>query len=337
MGRTLEQVKLKAFFSWQSDPAGQVNAPHIRAAIKLAAIGIGDDLDIEIVPDEATRNVSGAVNIPFTLAEKIRQADMYIADITTSHKSEDGKRNYPNSNVVFELGLAVAHLGWSRIVLLFNTHIDLLEGLPFDFDRQRISTFVVTGKSDSAGRKNLTNLVTAAMKAIIQESPKRPRELEGLDPNEMRRNRDLENLKWILSQFSLSAIDVHLERMPDSMVMSAPMMFDDFNYVYKSSSFHLNDKELARILKKFHDAWEVTVSHAGHYREASNPRLQIFGTKPPSPGESLVRAKIASALVRLKTSFSQLKAHVRDNYVEIDLDETSKYASKKFQDNWDSD
>jgi hypothetical protein len=69
---------------------------------------------LKIILDEATRGESGSPNIPMTILEKIKVSDAFICDITTiNSNAPEELRRTPNPNVLFELGFAVAHLGWS--------------------------------------------------------------------------------------------------------------------------------------------------------------------------------------------------------------------------------
>ena len=83
------------------------------------------------------REAYGAVrNIPQAVLDKIRQSDIFVGDLTTTVASIAA----PNPNVVFDLGYAVAGLGWPRIVMLFNKAFGKFPNdLPFDVDRQRAS------------------------------------------------------------------------------------------------------------------------------------------------------------------------------------------------------
>lgn len=335
-----DQTKpLNVFFSWQSDASGKVHTSGIRAALRVAATEVDDAFGVQTVLDEATRGVGGAVNIPNNLADKIRKSDVFIADVTSVHSSENDTRKSPNPNVVFELGLAVAHLGWSRVIILLNDHFSKISDLPFDFDRHRATPFTITTTTDKAGRKALASTLEKALAAIILEDAKRPRQLEGLDPDQMRHGKDIENLRWIMSQVSMSAIDTHLERLPDSMMMSGSMMFDDYAEVFNSSSFHVYDENLSALLKRVYADWSVTVSYAQHYRDASNPRLQIFGS-PHGLNSSKTerdRRSIIAARDKLSKSWPRLIGYIREKYLEVDLDETSRVAGERYRKGWEED
>jgi hypothetical protein len=88
--------------------------------------------ELHVVLDEATRDMSGSPDIPSTILAKIREADAFVADITTIPDPAAAKP-CPNPNVLIELGYAVSQAGWPRIVLLFNeAHGNFAADVPWD-------------------------------------------------------------------------------------------------------------------------------------------------------------------------------------------------------------
>lgn len=136
------EKEIRIFYSWQSDSPEETNKNGIRNALDGA---IKKNKTIKyVMRDEATKGTAGAVNVAEEILRKIKQADIFIADISTtlSNGSSQNHRTSPNPNVVFELGFAVGELGWDRIILLFNTALgNLKQDLPFDFSGNRVSTY----------------------------------------------------------------------------------------------------------------------------------------------------------------------------------------------------
>ena len=176
------------FFSWQSDIAQHSTTRAIRNAIATAAAAATAKFGTTVVPEEATRNVPGSPYIPFKLAEKILKSDIFIADITTVALTSSSK-SVPNPNVAYELGLAAAHLGWDRVILLFNEAVAEFKDLPFDFDRHRISKYrIAEAKTVASAKQNsLAALVTLAIDTIIDQDPPARRRRRAHRPPEIRR------------------------------------------------------------------------------------------------------------------------------------------------------
>lgn len=64
---------VRLFFSWQSDLNQEVTTRAIRPALRAAMTGVERDYPVDLVLDEATRNVSGSPYIPYAIADKQRR------------------------------------------------------------------------------------------------------------------------------------------------------------------------------------------------------------------------------------------------------------------------
>lgn len=134
---------LKVFYAWQSDLPAKFNRTAVKKCLRVASGELEEQLStetrqIEILIDEATRDCPGSPNIPASILEKIQASDVFVADVSIINSESDYKAT-PNPNVVFELGYAVANLGWERVILLINESHGKVKRLPFDFDRHRAS------------------------------------------------------------------------------------------------------------------------------------------------------------------------------------------------------
>ena len=132
------------FYSWQSDSHDATNRSLIENALENVAKRIRKDDSIQIDPviDRDTAGVAGAVDIATTIFSKISLADAFVADVSlVTHytRDRDGElRAASNANVVTELGYAVAHLTWERVVLVFNEASGDFRQLPFDINRKKL-------------------------------------------------------------------------------------------------------------------------------------------------------------------------------------------------------
>lgn len=144
----------RIFYSWQSSVDRYDNLTYIRNRIESF---INNQKDYKLTLDEATRNSAGSPDIVSTILGKIGIADIFICDLTITQKKEDDVKDVgvPNPNVLFELGVAVAFLGWERIICVVNTHYGGIELLPFDINHQRCLSYCKNGKEESK-RLNLS-------------------------------------------------------------------------------------------------------------------------------------------------------------------------------------
>ena len=337
---------VKIFYAWQTDLPDETNRRLIRESLRTACSAIEDEFKSEhlrLELDEATRGESGSPNIPQSIQKKIEESDIFIADITTVNKPARKSKKTPNPNVVFELGYAVAHLGWSRVILLFNKAYGTFpDDMPFDFDRHRASPFeyriskeVLSKKASAARKAPLTNLLCEAIRAVIVKKPKKPAEDRELAPEERKRARDIINLKWILATVHLPTLQQHLDDIPHRITDRALFFWEGFNGVYQSNLFYLYDEKAKTALAAVHREWHTTISFSEHYDTTFTGGSHIFHNRMDLPLDEEQQKDwdtIAAAARSLRKCADTLLEHVRENYLEIDLDELSASAWKGYVD-----
>src|SRR5262245_32075150 len=95
------------FYAWQSDTLQKANHYLIREALRepltqLSAAGIVED---STRIDHDTMGVAGTPEVAGTIFDKIKDAGLFLADVTFIGKSASGEL-LPNPNVLVELGFA---------------------------------------------------------------------------------------------------------------------------------------------------------------------------------------------------------------------------------------
>jgi len=153
-------MKIKIFYSWQSDTAAEFNRIFIEEALEEAIKKLSKDPMYEFhdfLIDRDTKNVPGTPSIPDTVQEKIEECNIFLADLTVINYAENKKnlklnrlqkfilgeelnkrlfnvKQNLNPNVVFELGLAFTNLQPERIICVMNSFYGepTKEGFPFD-------------------------------------------------------------------------------------------------------------------------------------------------------------------------------------------------------------
>lgn len=325
---TTEPLRKTIFYSWQSDLPTSSNRSLIRSQLRAAINAVeGKHPHISLHLDEATRDLSGSPHIPTAITKKILEADFFVCDVSTINRSQSTGRRCPNPNVVFELGYAVATLGWGRIVLLTNTEFSDLQDLPFDFDRHRASSYAASEAPTAQQKKQLGDLLTIALGAMVSADPERPG--AELTPEQKRRQRDVANLTELLSVIHIPTIDQHLDHAPKVLLDRALDFWEYFKTVFGSSRFHLYDSELMILLTKFRDEFLETVGYPYFYKHTNNTDRYIFD----NPGDAVLTGakedawnSISEAVHDMRDSFEKILKLIRSNYIEIDLEETSAAA-----------
>jgi hypothetical protein len=164
--------EFKVFYSWQSDLPNSTNRIFIGKALSTACEQVSKNPDIEYSPrlDQDTQGVSGSPAIPATIMEKIDECQVFVADVSLSFNGPKDKVA-PNPNVMFELGYAVARLGWDRIILVMNLENGPIDSLPFDLEKRRVTGpyKAAVGEQDrSEEKKSLASRLASGIAAIAQ-------------------------------------------------------------------------------------------------------------------------------------------------------------------------
>lgn len=142
---------MNVFYSWQLDTPAAENKRIIEECINLAIEKLKAYIDIEeaervdefAFPDvkievqSDTQGILGNPEIFPAILKRIRECDVFVADLTLtgSHKTED--KLFPNPNVCIEYGYAIGMAGLGKILLVMNEAYGGLEKLPFEFRNRR--------------------------------------------------------------------------------------------------------------------------------------------------------------------------------------------------------
>lgn len=327
------------FYSWQSDLPDATNRQAIRSSLRVASNKIeAENPALRVIVDEATRGTPGSPNIPATIMEKIRSCDVFVCDITTINSGAAPEfRRVPNPNVTFELGYAVATVGWSRIVMVFNDAAASVKEAPFDIDRHRILPYklMITDPKNKGGHAQLAALLSTAITSIAERNPPKPSSGVTQSPEQIRRTRDIVNLKWLLFNIHFPTLDQMITDLPEVMHSRALHFWEGFNSVVENSLFHLYDADLLAIIKSMHKSWEICVSNGELYHMTKNPNIYIFknpNDEPQTQKQEQAWEAINSARASLLKFEQSLLMAIRERYLEVDIEETNRAAWQEYKD-----
>lgn len=325
---------VRVFYSWQSDSPEKTNRYGIRDACKKAVKAIeASRADVEILLDEATRGTAGSPNIAHTILDKIDTSDIFIADVTTVTPT-GAERPCPNPNIGFELGYAVAQLGWSRVILLFNKRHGTFPGdLPFDFAQNRISTY--NWDIPDPRPPQLVQLLECAMTAIVTMNPKRPAELRGLPKEKIEHDADVENMKWLMSTLHLPSIDQHIVMLPSRIGFETLWFYENFAAVVEASSFGLHDNTLRKAVTDLHANWrDILPRHSHHYSPAGGSNVLVFQDPSASSETRAAWKAIERSRVKMRKALALLTNRLRTGYVEVSIRKANAHAKHDYEKNY---
>jgi len=263
-------TEFKVFYSWQSDLPNATNRGFIGDALEKACKSVANNPEVDESPrvDQDTQGLAGSPSIPQAIMEKIDACQAFVADVSLCYKSEDGTLS-PNPNVVYELGYAVARLGWDRIVLVVNEEFGEVEKLPFDMEKRRAIPYVAReGEEDrSEVRKALVGRLAANVEAIAKRQPIVTRltpadtAIEAIE-NQLpaRRARIRDFWKWMIDELqkiepdlrssepSGVQLNTHIQSLKDSVGNSGPVI-QAWSRVCEAIAF-ADDSESAEALSR---------------------------------------------------------------------------------------
>ena len=205
--------------------------------------------------------------------------------------------------------------------------------MPFDVDKHRATPFKINDKSDKSGKNELTKVLTTAIKSIIEKSPLKPHERKSVNPEDRKRQLDIENLEKLLSTIHIPTFDYFLDEAPDYIFGDIFHYFEGYKSIMRSNTFHIYNQEILNLLQKIYDNWQTLLSYGHRYDNTGSlkmykfffPNDQVGGAEAQQDLLMLFEIKVA-----LTENFKELLKNIRENYLEIDLSELSKKALDEF-------
>lgn len=186
-------MNIKVFYSWQNDTDSKCNRYFIRDAAEKAIKELNKEFLFEPSPrpdlaelDHDTKGKPGHPEIVNTILEKIKNSQIFLADLTFVGTTWENKTNHqntpkessdckflPNPNVMFELGYAFNVLNDSRLIFVQNTEYGRPENGIFDLAHRRYPlTYALAPNSTTSqlkqALKDLSQIIKMALRNILE-------------------------------------------------------------------------------------------------------------------------------------------------------------------------
>ena len=168
--------KFKVFFSWQADLPSNQTKRFIEESMEIAKDLLSDNIDL--IPDEATRERFGSPDIMNSIFEKIDDCDLFVADVSIvgnyaihsgTEDDEPQTKYFSNPNVLLELGYAAANKTWDRCICFANTTYGDVNKLPFDLNHRRITAYSYANGERKLELKRIAEIIAATAKEYIDK------------------------------------------------------------------------------------------------------------------------------------------------------------------------
>lgn len=187
------------FFSWQSDIP--TSSKLIRECLEEAASRLNlenqideAERDDKVFADDATERepkiridsdtegVLGSPEIATTIFNKIKNCDLFVADLTFTGKRLENGRKFSNPNVLIELGFAMSlSPNGEKIVLMLDSTSGKKSHLPFDLRNRR---FPIEVKDDLETKESVIKKLMGIFQLYLKEKKNRVEPVSSDDSGE---------------------------------------------------------------------------------------------------------------------------------------------------------
>lgn len=141
-------------------------------------------------------------------------------------------------------------------------------------------------------------------------------------------------LRRLLSTLHLRALDSFLEELPLGQFPAAALhCWEGFHAAVASPLYHLNDGAARGRVAALHEHWGGCLSFGQHFRPTPGHAKYVFR----NPGDLRLNERqqedwdrMQAQCEAMRRALDELLAHVRAEYVEVDLEAASEAAWREF-------
>lgn len=325
----MDDPRIKIFYSWQSDLPPKSNRYFSQDALSKTVKALNkENVDLEVELDRDTKNLPGSPNIINAILTKISESRVFVADISLiNSNSSESSRKTPNPNVLFELGYAVAKLGWAQVILVFNLHSGELSDLPFDIKQHRVLSYIFDGQENKNDKlEGLSETLRVAINACLDWQPMATATLTEKEIKELQFRRDTELLRKLLQTLHMGTVDSFFEYADSAIVYGEIFyFFENFHAIVRGSDFHFYDKKLYNLVLGFYTSLSTSLDIGGQYTNPGQGKLYSF-TNDGEPDFEEAISNFYSSVDIARNTFQELLRYIQEKYLDIDIRETSKIA-----------
>lgn len=316
---------LVVFYCWQYDLPHDKNKDYIKYILEKVRREIFEEMSINIIIDEATRDLLGSDKISHAILKKIQESDIFICDVSIINNEAFNIRPVSNPNVLFELGCAVSFLNWERIILVFNEEFGSLSNLPFDLEKHR-TTLYNSNYCDLDRERIFINSIKYKIIAIWKQNP-----IKGYLSPEIRKikikyEKDIQNINKFLKSFLITLIDQHVENAPRRINTDIYLFFEEFERLLKHNSYNFNiyDNELKELIYSFHFYWKNSLPdfYEDSYYHHVIDTILVFsnpGDAPLNENQEETWKRIEENKRLMHNCLHKILTLIRAKYIEVDI------------------
>ncbi len=150
---------------------------------------------------------------------------------------------------------------------------------------------------------------------------------EALPPEEKKRRSDISKLKELFSVIHIPTLDLHIREAPGKIHDEVFHFYFFFDSVVGSTLFYFYDEKLKVLTENIHKSWDESLSYDFRYDPPSMQRYCVFiNSSNMELADDDDWKSLVDAVNSLDTNLKELVHYVRENYLEIDIEELSRKA-----------
>ena len=305
-------IGVKLFYSWQSDIDKHINFKFIEEAISNAITKVEkENPNITIEADRDTKGEAGAVNIKEVILDKIKESDIAVFDISVVNAECSCKkiRKNINPNVAFELGFAVATVGWNNIILIFNENYGELKDIPFDLQGHRVLTYKFDG--DNVKRKSCLNNLSKSLEDAIDKIINNPHTVSENEDNrkEIERSKDKIVIEEFFNKLNINDFDVFYRNFNENRRAKIPELYYELSERVNSVAYSLYDKKFEGTSKEFISMLD----------ELFNSDNRIVSKYSNEIYTYLYIDEVKEYLSKCRKKLNEIIEYVKQSYIDINI------------------
>lgn len=327
---------LVVFYCWQSDLAHDKNKNYIKYILEKVKSEILEEMSINIIIDEATRDLLGSDKISHAILKKIQDSDIFICDVSIINNGGLNIRPVPNPNVLFELGCAVSFLNWERIIMVFNEAFGSLQSLPFDLEKHR-TTLYNSNYLNLDRERIFINSIKNKIIAIWNQNPIKGYLSPEIKEIKIKYEKDIQNINKFLESFLIFLIDQHVENAPREINTNIYLFFEEFERLLSHNSYNFNiyNNELKELIYSFYNYWKNSLPNfyeTGYYHHVRDT-ISIFSNPDDAPlnlNQEQTWKRIEENKQLMHNCLYKILELIRNGYIEVDISSIQENVYQNF-------
>jgi len=150
----------------------------------------------------------------------------------------------------------------------------------------------------------------------------------------VKRQKDIKVISQILLYIHIDTIDDFLQNLPYRINDKATVYWEGFHGFVISGHYHLYDEKLDDYIQSIHKSWGGILKHDNYYSMSKNGKYAVLDSKMDLPVDNYQTEAMGDIKLnrdKMLKEFHGLIKYLRNEYLEIDVDELSQKSWEMFE------